>query len=125
MRTEIQSSDLALTPGLRRYIKRRLGYALGRHGDQLQQVSLWLSDVNGPRGGQGKRCLMRIRLAGEPDVVVENIETDLRVAIHRSVDRAGWTVARCLQRQRNVKRWHSQPAATVRGREGIAAIGQP
>ena len=58
-----------------------------------------LSDINGPHGGADKRCHLQVVLAGLPDVVVEDTEADLYVAIDRATDRAGRTVVRRIDRQ--------------------------
>ena len=52
--------------------------------DRIQRVVMRLSDINGPRGGADKRCHLQVVLAGLPDVVVEDIEADLYVAIDRA-----------------------------------------
>lgn len=114
MEIEIQALNFPLSQSVRDFVKRRLSFALGRVGDDLHRVSVRLSDVNGARGGVDKSCLIQVGLRGLPDVVVENTEPNLRVAIHRAADRAGWTVARRLQRQRNYSRlrFHTgKPAA--------------
>ena len=42
---------------------------------------------------------MRVRLHGLSSVTVENSDANLQVAIHRAIDRSGWTVARQIIRQ--------------------------
>jgi ribosome-associated translation inhibitor RaiA len=63
-----------------------------------------LSDINGPRGGVDKCCRLQVVLDGLPDVVVEDIETDLYVAIDRAASRAGRTSRRRLTRWREKAR---------------------
>ena len=46
-------------------------------------------------------CGVRITLTGAPQVLIEDTETDLYVAIDRAADRAGRTVARRLERSRD------------------------
>jgi len=41
-------------------------------------------------------------LAGLPDVVIEDIEADLYIAIDRATDRAGRTVVRKIDRQQSL-----------------------
>jgi ribosome-associated translation inhibitor RaiA len=59
-----------------------------------------LSDVNGPRGGEDKRCHIEVRLRGMPDVVIVDTEADLYVAIDRATERAGRALVRRLERRR-------------------------
>ncbi len=99
MQIDIQSSDFSLTDTLRIHAERRLRFALTRCHDHIQRVVMRLSDIKGPRGRADKHCHLRLVLAGLPDVVIEDIETDLYVAINRATDHAGRTLARKIERQ--------------------------
>lgn len=101
MRIDIQARSFTLTDGLREHTARRLQFALGWAGHYIRKVSVRLSDENGPRGGEDKRCRIRVDFSGAQEVVVEDTETDLYVAIDRAVDRAGRAVTRRLERQRD------------------------
>ena len=98
MHIAIQSHGLVLTDGLRAYVRRRLrtsvGWALTR------RLAVWLSDINGLRGGRDKRCKIQISLDHGKTVVIENTEEDLYVAIDRAADRADRALARQLARRR-------------------------
>lgn len=100
MQIEIQARDFELTPGLRAHVRRRLHFALGRYEDRVTRVMVRLSDLNGPRGGVDKACLLRIRLHGQPAILIEDAEEDLYVAISRAADRAGRTLGRWMERAR-------------------------
>jgi ribosomal subunit interface protein len=104
MQIDIQARDFSLTDALHSHAERRLRLALTYYGDHIQRVAMRLSDINGPRGGAGKRCHLQVVLAGLPDVVVEDIEEDLYIAIDRATDRAGRTVGRRLERKRDTAR---------------------
>ncbi len=99
MRIQIESPDFPLTDAIRGVLERRLRYDLTRCDERIGLVEVHLADVNGRRGGVDKRCLVRVRLHGSPDVVVEDIETDLYFAMNRAIARAGRTVARRLTRR--------------------------
>ena len=111
MHIHIQARGFALTDSLREHIERRLRFAIGWADDRLRRVSVRLSDENGPRGGEDKRCRIQIAFPGAPSVVIEDTEADLYVAIDRAADRAGRSVARRLERQRDYRQGPS-PAAT-------------
>jgi putative sigma-54 modulation protein len=100
MQMDIQSQGFSLTDGIRDYVMKRLGYALA-HGDAaITRIIVRLSDINGPRGGDDKRCLIEVRLKAASAVVIEDTEADLYVAIDRAAERAGRTLVRRLARQR-------------------------
>lgn len=96
MQVDIQSGDLTLTNGLRDYLTKRLAYGLTAGDAAIGRVIVRLSGVNGPRGGEDKRCYIEVRLRGIPDVVIEDTQTDLYVAIDRATERAGRALVRRL-----------------------------
>jgi putative sigma-54 modulation protein len=112
MRIDIQASGFKLTDGLRAHAERRLQFALSWAVHDVQKVVVRLSDINGPRGGNDKRCYIQIPIPGRPDVVIENTESDLYVAIDQAVDRIERTVARRLERKHEHRHGSFKSAAT-------------
>ncbi len=100
MRIDIQARGFELTDGLREHTERRLQFAIDWASDNVRTVKVRFSDINGPRGGNDKRCIIQIPISGKPDVVIEDTESDLYVAIDRASDRLENTLARTLGRLR-------------------------
>lgn len=100
MHIDIQASGFKLSDGLREHTERRLQFALSWAIHDVRKVVVRLSDINGPRGGNDKRCYIQIPIPGRPDVVIEDTESDLYVAIDHAVDRVERSVARRLERLR-------------------------
>lgn len=117
MRITIQARGFTLTDGLREQTERRLQFALGWANNEVRAVSVCLSDINGPRGGNDKRCRIQIPLAGAPDVVVEDLESDMYVAIDRAADRTERTLARRLERLREHRRGFEERVSARSARE--------
>jgi putative sigma-54 modulation protein len=117
MQIVIQARGFDLTAGLRTHVERRLYFALDWARDHVHRISVVLSDINGPRGGEDKRCRIQVAVPGTADVVVDDTQSDLYVAIDRAVDRAGRTLERRLARQRQYR--HSRP------RDILAAATSP
>lgn len=101
MRLEIHSQGLDLGQGLRGFIERRLQTVLGRFGTRIGQVAVYLADLNGPRGGIGKRCRIVAQLFRSGQVVVEDTDADLGAVADRAMDRMGQSVRQKLERRRN------------------------
>ena len=99
MKIDIETSGFPLTPALRNHAERRLRSALTCCVQRIRKLAVRLSDVNGPRGGVDKRCRLQVVLVGLPDVVVEDTQADLYVAIDRAADRAGRTLVRKIERR--------------------------
>ncbi len=100
MQFDIQSNGFSLTDSIRDYTKRRLQFALNRNDKHITRVQVRLADINGPRGGEDKRCQIDLTMSGHSDIVIEDIETNLYVAIDRASERCQRTLARRLERAR-------------------------
>ncbi len=100
MQLDIQTNGFSLTDSIKDYTKHRMGFALNRNDKQVTKVKVRLADINGPRGGVDKRCQIDISLAGHNDIVIEDVETNLYVAIDRASDRCARTLTRRLERER-------------------------
>ena len=109
MQIDIQARQFSLTDALRSHAERRLRSTLTCCDEHIQRVVMRLSDINGPRGGEDKCCHLQVVLAGLPDVVVEDIEADMYVAIDRATDRTGRTVVRKIERQQTLLRQTPPP----------------
>ena len=75
----------------------RLAFALGRFAGRVRSVSVRLTDVNGPRGGLDKKCLITVRLERSPRVIViEDVDTDAEAVVSRAAERSARAVARAI-----------------------------
>ena len=100
MQIDIKSHGFPLTDALRSHVQRRLRFNLSGFDKPIRRVVVRLRDINGPKGGRDKRCRLQLVLVGLPDLLIEDTETDLYVAIDRASDRAGRTLARRLDRRK-------------------------
>lgn len=94
MKVDVHAQGFTLTDAITSHTERRLRFALKHAADQVQNVTVRLADINGPRGGVDKRCSIHVVLSGVPDIVTEDTEADMYIAINRAVDRVGRTVLR-------------------------------
>jgi len=93
-RISITSHGFSTTEAIREHAYKRLGFALDRLAGRVRRVSMTLTDINGPRHGVDKSCVIRIGGAG-PEIVCGAVDSDLYRLIDRAADRAG----RLLRRQ--------------------------
>lgn len=110
MQIAIQTNGFELTEGLRAHVERRVRFAFDWAKFLVSRVAVRLSDLNGPRGGEDKRCVIQLAVAGATDVVIEDTQSDLYVAIDRAADRAGRSLARRMERQRTRRNGTSRRA---------------
>ncbi len=126
MRVAIQSSGFEMTSALRLYTEHRLATALGWAHRHMRKLSVWLSDVNGPRGGVDKRCKIQVQLENGRKVIIEECEADLYAAIGRAADRADHAVVRQVERTRQFVHERMPPAQeTGDGVDGRDTQGRP
>jgi ribosome-associated translation inhibitor RaiA len=100
MQLDIQTSGFSLTDSILEYTKLRMQFALHRNDKLIIRAQVRLTDINGPRGGVDKRCQIDLSLAGQNDIVIEDIQTNLYFAIDRASDRCARTLIRRLERLR-------------------------
>lgn len=118
MQIKIQARSFSLTSAIQNHVQRRLRFALASGTNHIQQVMVRLTDINGPRGGQDKRCHIQVVLDGMPDVVIEDTECDIYAAISRAAGRTSRAVARRLRRRQTLRRNRVVPANTLLYSEG-------
>ncbi len=102
MQLEIRGVNYELDDELKDFIARRLRFALGRFAARVNQVSVLVSDVNGPRGGVDKRCRISVDLAPRGRVMIEGSGDEPFALVARSAKRVGRSVRRELDRRRRV-----------------------
>jgi len=99
MNVQIHAHDFTLTDGIREHIGWRISCAVTHGRDAISRVIVRLSDINGPRGGVDKRCGVELRLKGAQSLVVEDVQSDLYVAIDRAFERIGRSLHRRLKQK--------------------------
>lgn len=122
MNLDIHSLGFATTDALAARIRRRLGFALARHGAQVRRVAVRVGDENGPRGGIDKYCRIHVHLVGAPVATVEDVGADLYAVIDRAADRVGRVVTKHLDRAQSAGRPARRSAARL-DRRYAAAYG--
>lgn len=104
MKIDIQASDFSITDSMHKHICKRVESNLAFCEAHVVRTVVRLSDINGPKGGHDKCCLLQIALVGMPDVIIDNKADDLYAAIDQAASRAGRTIRRRLTRRRDRSR---------------------
>jgi hypothetical protein len=76
------------------------GFELGTQKNQIAAVEIRLSVPYQPRNTKARRCVVQVHLHAGDRIVAEVMDTDLQVAIHQALERAGWSVTRRLRPER-------------------------
>ena len=89
---------------LRPLAERKTRDVLRRLNWLVPRARVYLSDVNGPRGGIDKRCQVELLSDGNAPVVVTSIARDWRAALYSALARAVRSLLHSVQRVRRVRR---------------------
>jgi len=102
---DIHVSRADVSESTRRYLERRLDFALERFQDSINSINVTLSDINGPRGGVDQQCRLRITLRGDrTPVITKSVQDSLRAAIDVAADSSSRLVARRLDKLQSRRR---------------------
>ena len=93
----VTSHGFSTTEAIRAHAQKRLGFALDRMAGRVERVSVTLTDVNGPRHGVDKSCLIRIGGGGQ-EIVCGAVDSDVYRLIDRAAERAGRLLRREAER---------------------------
>ncbi|MFM7203764.1 MAG: HPF/RaiA family ribosome-associated protein [Myxococcota bacterium] len=113
MQIEIRGQHVELTGALRSHIERRVLFALGRFQSRIFRVTVRLQDVNGPRGGVDKGCRLSVELVGGGSQHIDELSSDLYIAVDGALERTARVVERELSRQATFERTTVRGLATI------------
>lgn len=86
------------------FARRSLAFALDRFAPRLQDISLRLSDQNGPRGGRDQAAALAIRLDDGQELHLHDLDDSAERCVHRLARRAAQAVGKLLARRRQRRR---------------------
>jgi ribosome-associated translation inhibitor RaiA len=100
MQVDVRRQGLEVGEEARQRLDRRLDFARGRFERRIAKVTVYLAELNGPRGGVDKSCRIVVRVRRSGEVVVEDRDADLYVLIDRAANRVGQAVLSEFGRRR-------------------------
>lgn len=100
MHLRIRTRGFAFTEALSEYIKRRIKFAVDRFDGRIRSISVRVADLNGPRGGDDKACIIELVLVPDGTVVIHETASEIHVAVDKACDRVGRSIGRLLKKAR-------------------------
>ncbi len=100
----VRTQGVALAPALDAWMRKRLGFKLGKFASHLTRVTVRFEDLAGPTGKPSFACRIKSVIPSGQSVIVESREPDLRAAFDVSVDAHERAVRRMLERMGRTKR---------------------
>jgi putative sigma-54 modulation protein len=104
MDVTVETHHVKLPPNNRASLAARIAGAFARFSHHVTGLRVTLKDINGPRGGRDKECVVRVDLSGGGQVVVVDRGARMGAAMLRSVRRAKLLVAGEIKRRRRRNR---------------------
>ncbi len=91
--------DSSVPPHAGELIRSRCSTAFARFESTIEEVYVTLADVNGPKGGESIRCVVRVQMHRRPDVIIHEQADIFERAVGLAVERASRQVARKINRR--------------------------
>ena len=100
MKLSIKFRKVAANGDLIDYVNRRISFAFSRTKHAIHSTEVTISDINGPKGGIDKECLVVIKPVGMTRIVISERRANLQQAIDRCITRANQNLTRKIKRNR-------------------------
>lgn len=104
MNIDLQARDFELTDSLESQIRQKMKILLDRFDHKIRNTRVVLSDINGPKGGNDKRCTIKIEVHNFKTIVVDEVTDNMYESISRCSQRAKRAVAKLVNKSRGKKR---------------------
>jgi len=97
---DVRLRGFELTDELRKAVEKIVTFAVDRYQTQVGKVSVYLADLNGPKGGVDKVCQITAKLSrGKPVLILER-GSKMLTTVNRAARRLGHRIGRNVQRQK-------------------------
>ncbi|MCC5858484.1 MAG: HPF/RaiA family ribosome-associated protein [Ectothiorhodospiraceae bacterium] len=88
MQIQLNSAQgVAMSPALEEHINKHLQSVDRRFGQRLTRIEVYLTDVNGPKGGVNKQCKLEARPRGGDPLMAESLHENAYDAVSGAVKR--------------------------------------
>lgn len=103
MKIQVNAGDVKTSEAVVQRVEEELENALRVFRNRVTRVEVHLRDLNGPKSGVDKRCVMEARLAGQQPIAVEHDSENLYEAINMASEKLERAVRRRVEREREKK----------------------
>ena len=98
MKISVRPRDIRWSDELQKQVERSIMFAVDRYSTQVTGVSVYLADLNGPRGGVDMLCQITAELRGAMPVLILEKGDDLLTTVNRAANRLGYRIGRRIDR---------------------------
>lgn len=104
MHIQIHTQGFGLTHAIDEHTRRQLQFHLSHFEHRIRTASVFLRDINGPKGGPDKKVLIRLELTSKNPVTVERTRSNLYTAINTATHQAKRAVKRAINKQQRMEK---------------------
>jgi hypothetical protein len=103
MKVLVRPRGIEWSDELQRLVERSIAFAVDRYSSQVRQISVYFTDVNGPRGGVDKLCQITADLRRRRPVLILEKGEDLLATVNRAARRLSYRIGRTIQRPKTAR----------------------
>ena len=96
---DVRFRGINLTEELRKAVETIVAFAVDRYQTQVGKVSVYLADLNGPKGGVDKLCQITAKLTGGRPVLILERGSEMLTTVNRAARRLGHRIGQNVQRR--------------------------
>jgi len=122
MKVLLRPRGIEWSDELQKLVERSIAFAVDRYSSRVTQITVYLADVNGPRGGVDKQCQISAELRGIMPVHILEKGDDLLAAVNRAARRLSYRVGRTIQRPKTARTRRPRTPGRVAGLGRKAAV---
>jgi putative sigma-54 modulation protein len=97
---DVRLRGFELTDELRKAVEKIVTFAVDRYQTQVGKVSVYLADLNGPKGGVDKVCQITAKLSRGKSVLILEKGSKMLTTVNRAARRLGHRIGHNVQRQK-------------------------
>ncbi len=101
MQIQVRARHVVVPPRFAQEVEHRMRVAIGRFARRVHRVALRFSDLNGPRGGVDKACVVTVSLSKAGTLRYRAVAGDVVAAMFRAVAGTQEAVVRRLGLRRD------------------------
>lgn len=103
MRLTIKSPNMVIDSKLKSHIERRVLFVFSRSKQIIQSITVTLTDINGPKGGEDKQCKVKVQAQGLPTLLVLDEQANLMAALNSALSRVSNNLLRKVKRKQQFR----------------------
>ncbi|WP_188152129.1 hypothetical protein [Teredinibacter waterburyi] len=97
MNVLINSPDIKLSEAARENIRCNVLFTFSRFQNRIDDVELHIKDINGPKGGEDKQCVLNLKGRGKEPIVISGKGENVTYVVDKCLSRAKSVISRKLK----------------------------